>query len=89
MDPHPDRSDYRSSTHILDGLAATVSRSSGARQGEGEDGSNDGANAVRDLAIRRTCWRRIVVETETGEEDEDGVHYGDGLGLADWMSRFN
>ena len=46
MDPHPDRSDYRSSTHILDGLAATVSRSSGARQGEGEDGSNDGANAV-------------------------------------------
>ena len=39
MDPHPDRSDYRSSTHILDGLAATVSRSSGARQG-------DGANAV-------------------------------------------
>ena len=47
MDPHPDRSDYRSSTHILDGLAATVSRSSGARQGEGEEhGSNDGANAV-------------------------------------------
>ena len=46
MDPHPDRSDYRSSTHFLDGLAATVSRSSGACQGEGEDGSNDGANAV-------------------------------------------
>ena len=40
----------------------------------------------RDLAIRRTCWRRIV-RRETGEED--GEHYGDGVGLADWMSRFN
>jgi hypothetical protein len=52
MDPHPDRSDYYSDTHLWDGLAATVSRSSGARQGEGEDGSNDGANAVLGRATK-------------------------------------
>ncbi|KOO31456.1 hypothetical protein Ctob_008335, partial [Chrysochromulina tobinii] len=52
MDPHPDRSDHYSDTHLWDGLAATVSRSSGARQGEGEDGSNDGANAVLGRATK-------------------------------------
>ena len=57
MDPHPDRSDYRSA-YFLDGLAATVSRSAGAmcggENGSGEGGSaggsvcggNDGSNAV-------------------------------------------
>ena len=71
------------------GPSSSTAPLSSTRRANKRRASREEATVQRDLAIRRTCWRRIVVETETGEEDEDGVHYGDGLGLADWMSRFN
>ena len=67
------------------GPSSSTAPLSSTRRANKRRASREEATVQRDLAIRRTCWRRIVVET--GEED--GEHYGDGVGLADWMSRFN
>ena len=35
-----------------------------------------------EVAIRRTCWRRVP-------GDADGHHFGEGVGVADWLSKNN
>ena len=68
------------------GPSSSTAPLSSTRQATKRRAAREEEAKQRDLAIRRTCWRRIV-RRETGEED--GEHYGDGVGLADWMSRFN
>ena len=71
----PSVSEIASSSESAHDPPVSQSRRAKRRRAQREEGA-----AERALAIRRTCWRRTM-------DDTDGEHYAEGVGVADWLSR--